>query len=218
MRGKGTRHVVWVVGAALFLVPNVLQAKSNWQVESRHLRSYEQARDCSVFKSVAWNALSDQRLRQRNAKSIETLLKSRRAVLEQCGNTSGLSMSGNQTEDEDRVLAEMCPGPYSDWLTPGYRLHSIRSEIREYDTALETIRVVLRFRCGEKEIREINWNLPRLDKESEATGEKADAGYGDDSIEVPSAGLTKPETDLESLPGASAKLAPLNTEFEKAVE
>ena len=97
---------------------------------------------------------------------------------------SAVVQVGNLTEDEDRALAEMCPGPYADWLAPGYRLYSIRHEMREYDDALETIKVVLRFRCAEKDIREVKWDLPSsVDTESAdpvsiLDGEKRHRGPG----------------------------------------
>jgi len=218
MRGMGTRHfgiMGWAAAVVLFF-PVEAAAKSKWMVESKHLRSYERAKDCSVFKSVAWHALEEQRQRESNAKKIENLVKERRAALEKCGIERGLpssALSGDtMTEDEDRVLAEMCPGPYADWLAPGYRAYSIRHEMREYDDALETIKVVLRFRCGEKEIREVKWDLPT---EPEAPAATAPTAYLD------------PATDQEALPGASvpgtatAKLVTpdaATSEYEQAVE
>ncbi len=218
MVGKGMRQLgAILLGVHFFLTPAVAQGKSNWRVEGKNLRSFEQAKDCSVFKAVAWHALEEQRARQKNAILIENLLKERRAVLEKCGTDRGMVLNGEVTEDEDRTLAEMCPGPYANWLAPGYRFHSMRNEMREYSDALETIKVVLRFRCGEKEIREISWDLPADEKV--------------ESDEVPSAELLNPTRDSESLSGVSPKFSPLKaqapqsaegnavtTEFEKAVE
>lgn len=219
------RWILAGVGGAAILFPTKLQAKSKWVVESRHLKSYEQARECSVFKAVAWNALSDQRLRERNAKAIEKLLRERRAKLDQCAASSGVVSRGESTEDDDRVKAEMCPGQYSEWLEPGYRYHSIRREIQEYDTALQTIKTVLRFRCGEKEIREINWKLPEMEEAIDAKDHLYEA---QESEEVPTASDLQAQTDPEALPGAgpampttgtsTARLTTPTTEFEKAVE
>ena len=226
MVSMGTRLILTGVGVGALLLPGTLHAKSKWVVESRHLKSYEQARECSVFKAVAWNALSDQRLRERNAKAIEKMLKDRRAKLDQCAVTSGLVTNGEATEDDDRMKAEICPGPYSEWLEPGYRYHSIRREIQDYDTALETIKTVLRFRCGEKEIREINWKLPEMEEAIDAKDQLYEA---QEPEEMPTAADTQAATDPEALPGATSALPTTNgtstarlttptTEFEKAVE
>ena len=222
---------MWM-GVALGLLSSTPAiAKSKWMVESKHLRSYERAKDCSVFKSVAWHALEDQRRRDRNAKQIETLVKERRATLEKCGMDRGLkaTQAETMTDDEDRQLAEVCPGPYADWLAPGYRLYSIRHEMREYDDALETIKVVLKFRCAEKDIREVKWDLPSS-VETENAAPASIPGDGPsalldgekdaESLSGPTAKLTTPVTTQEvvTAPAAPEPLAPPSTEFEKAVE
>ncbi len=244
--GVGATGSLWLVVALCLGGSSPAVAKSKWMVESKHLRSYERAKDCSVFKSVAWHALEDQRRRERNAKQIETLVKERRVTLEKCGVTRGLPTTksmDNLTDDEDRALAEMCPGPYANWLAPGYRLYSIRHEMREYDDALETIKVVLRFRCAEKDIREVKWNLPsEVETENAAAGSiPADrpSAYLDgekdaESLSGPTAKLTTPATTEEVVtapqaavgvsdaapakPAMPELLAPPTAEFEKAVE
>ena len=214
-KNKRQLGTMWV-GILALSIPALAAGKSNWRVTSANLQSHERAKDCSVFKSVAWHALEAQRAREKNAVAIEAMVKERRVVLEKCGTDQGLNLTGELTEDEDRILAEMCPAPYADWLGPGYRFHSIRSEIREYATAAETLNLALRFHCGVKEIRELRLELPAVEKP--------------ESDEVPSAELLTPQSDSEALPGATPKFSPLKAEapqssdsselpeFEKAVD
>ncbi len=129
------------------------------------------------------------------------------------------------TDDEDRALAEMCPGPYADWLAPGYRLYSIRHEMREYDDALETIKVVLKFRCAEKDIREVKWDIPSsVETENAAPSAFLDGEKDAESLSGPTAKLTTPVTTEEVVTApptaavAPELLTPPATEFEKAVE
>ena len=88
---------IWGITILALIGSSQAFAKSKWMVESKHLRSYERAKDCSVFKSVAWHALEDQRRRERNAQKIESLVKERRTALEKCGAERGLPLSKSET-------------------------------------------------------------------------------------------------------------------------
>lgn len=116
-----------------------------WMPEATHYAASAQGRDCGSLRYIAVQA-------QRKIAEIERLveaqveeLKNRRRILEACAISKGLRPT---TDEDETIIAEMCPAAYESWLSPSYRVHMFREDIRSAGEALSGVRTNLKNRCG----------------------------------------------------------------------
>ncbi|MBI3296231.1 MAG: hypothetical protein HYZ71_16015 [Deltaproteobacteria bacterium] len=105
--------------------------------------SYEmQARadDCGVYRSVGSRARAqEKRARGLIATAIQSL-ENKRQALDDCGK--------RYSNLDEQVLAEVCSGPYQDWLDSGVELALVEEQARDLKLQMEQLAGLLDENCS----------------------------------------------------------------------
>jgi len=121
----------------------------------RHVNAQLAAEDCSVVRSVHRRTKQSLSAAKVSLNEQVTIAHQKRAALEACGTSQGLK----DTDDQEKILAEVCPDEYASWLATGYR---IRVEQEDGDEAREGIQLLELY---------MDWNCPNLPSIQSASAE-----------------------------------------------
>jgi hypothetical protein len=143
---RGDLLFIFGIGASVALAFGCLFAKAdsgNWMPTANHYEAAMQGKNCAIIR------LLEVRLKERVDETRKLLvfqkdaLQKRRADLEDCGKTKGIT-----PESDETVLAEVCPDAYDSWLEPSYRFHLLSQDLEETQTSLLHAKNHLRDGCS----------------------------------------------------------------------
>lgn len=122
---------------------------------SRHFHAASQREDCSVYSAVISRVRRELTHKKEILKEITGTALERRAELEKCALSKGLTSLLQEIDEDDEVyLAQVCSEQYDLWLSPGYHVEMVRGEVEELNADLEVAMNHVQLKCPRQTLNE----------------------------------------------------------------